>query len=294
MKKLYSLSLAVAFLGLTAMPALAGPPFTNVEGVGGVALNPLAFVANSISCEGGGLSGSDYVSKPNIGAWHIDLADSADIQWDTYGANMSFFERIELGYGHESINVEGMDDIDKDNLSAKLMLVKEGDFGVSFMPAVSVGAIYKYTDADAMTGLDESDMDYYVVASKHFMDLPMPVVLNAGILSSKGVVRGVLGFGDDRDEAFFGNIEVLPTFKMGACPDLLKGLIVGVEYLDDIDAGAGLGFETHAMWNAHVAWMHKGLTLIGAYLNTGTDDDDTDPHQLQFGDGFVLSAQFAF
>lgn len=294
-KKLYCFAAAVTFLGVSAVPALAGPPFTNIEGVGGVALNPLAFVANAISCEGGGLGGSDYVSKPNIGYWHIGLGD-ASIKWDTFGANISLFERIELGYGNESVNIEDVGDVDKDNLSIKVNLVKEEDFGISFMPAISVGAIHKYTDL-SVTG-DNSDADYYAVVSKHFMALPTPIVLSAGVVSTKGYVRGVLGFGDDRDEAFFGNFEILPTNKMGACPDILKGLIVGVDYLDGTDVGNGL--ETHAVWNAHIAWMHKGLTLIGAYVHAGKEEEVRDfvngvgGAPTKFGDGWVVSAQYAF
>ena len=85
--------------------ALAGPPLTNVEGVGGVALNPLAYVANPIGKDETGMFGSTVVSKPNIGAWHISLPDS-DINWEAAGINISFFNRIEIGYSHESVDID--------------------------------------------------------------------------------------------------------------------------------------------------------------------------------------------
>ncbi len=289
-KMMYSLSVAVAVLGLTAVPALAGPPFTNIEGVGGVALNPLAFVSNSIKCEGGGLAGSNIVSRPNIGTWHIGLGDS-DIDWESIGANISFWGRIELGYGHEFVSIDPVTNVDKDNYSIKANFLKEGDW----YPALAVGAIYKDTDF-TVTG-DDTGTDYYAVASKHFMDLPMPVVLSAGVVSTEGYVRGVLGFGDDRDEAFFGNFEILPTTKMAACPEILKGIIVGIDYLDSTKVGTGL--ETHSVWNGHVAWMHKGLTLIAAYVDSGDDEvyDFVDGKRglpTAFGDGWCLSMQYQF
>ena len=98
MKKIMcSLGIVVSFMGMSALPAVAGPPFTNIEGVGGVALNPLAFVANGIKADGTGLFGSTVVSKPNVGYWHIGLGDS-DINWEAVGANMSLWNVLDIGY----------------------------------------------------------------------------------------------------------------------------------------------------------------------------------------------------
>lgn len=232
-RKIYTLSIAVAFIGVSVMPAAAGPPFTNIEGVGGVALNPLAFVSNSIKPEGGGLGGSDIVSKPNLGYWHIGLGDS-EIDWDTVGANISFWNVLEIGYGHEFVSIDDVANVDKNNFSMKANFLKEGDL----YPALAIGAIYK--DTNFSVTADDTGFDYYAVASKHFMDLPMPIVLSAGVVSTKGYVRGVLGFGDDRDEAFFGNFEILPTMKMDAVPEILKGIIVGIDYLGGTTVGTVL------------------------------------------------------
>ncbi|MDO9042899.1 MAG: DUF3034 family protein [Desulfocapsaceae bacterium] len=291
MKKIMcSLGIAVSFMGMSALPAVAGPPFTNIEGVGGVALNPLAFVANGIKADGTGLFGSTVVSKPNIGYWHIGLGDS-DINWEAVGANMSFWNVLEIGYGHEFVSIDDVTNVEKNNFSAKVNFLKEGDW----YPALAVGAIYKDTNFTVTT--DDSDYDYYAVASKHLMDLPMPIVLSAGVVSTKGYVRGVLGFGDDRDEAFFGNFEILPTKKMDGCPEILKGLIVGIDYLDGTTVGTDL--DTHAVWNAHVAWMYKELTLIAAYVDSGSDEvrDFATGHgglPTKFGDGWCLSMQYQF
>ena len=290
-KVMFTLGTAVTFIGVSILPAAAGPPFTNIEGVGGVALNPLAFVANSVKSEGGGLGGSDIVSKPNIGYWHIGMGDS-EIDWEAVGGNMSFWNVVEIGYGHEFVSIDDVTNVDKNNYSIKANFLKEG----TWYPALAVGAIYK--DTNFTVTADDSGTDYYAVASKHFMDLPMPIVLSAGVVSTKGYVRGVLGFGDDRDEALFANFELLPTKKMDGVPDVLKGIIIGVDYLDGTTVGTGL--ETNAVWNAHIAWMHGGLTLIAAYVDSGSDEVRDFVGGIRplppsaFGDGWCLSMQYGF
>jgi hypothetical protein len=95
---------------------------------------------------------------------------------------------------------------------------------------------------------------------------------------------------DDRDEAFFGNIDMV-----------IKSFIVGFEYTQDTDVGedpAGEPLSTDDIWEAHVAWMHKDLTLVVAYINSGEEDLYDRPagqaHPISLGDGWVVSAQYAF
>ncbi|MCX5870764.1 MAG: DUF3034 family protein [Deltaproteobacteria bacterium] len=253
---------------------------TNIEGVGGVAFNPLAYVSNPIGKDGAGLLGNTIVSKPNVGAWHISLPDS-DINWEAAGVNISFFNRLELGYGHETVDVNVIPGkIEKDNFSAKLNLLPENSFDMAYLPAVSVGVIHKKTDFVGAT--EDNNQDYYAVATKTLTNLPIPVILNAGVLSTKGYVRGVLGFGDDRDEAFFGNVEIIP----------IKDVIVGWEYTEGTDVGNNM--STHSMWDAHVAWMINGLTLVAAYTDTGSENLYSPAPASAFGNGWVISAQYAF
>ncbi len=261
----------------------AGPPLTNAEGVGGCALNPFAYVANPIKEGETGPFGSNVVGYPQIGLWKIGLYDNKPvgrIDWFTIGVNLTFFNRLEVGYSHEYVDIENVKNIGKDNLTAKLNLIREGDFGIKLLPAISVGAIYKTTSFDAD---DDSDVDYYVVATKMFGDLPVPVMLNAGLLFTKGIVRGVLGFGDDRDTVFFGNIETV----------LFKKFIVGWEYEAKVDTELdGQDVRTHAMWEAHVAYMPTSdLMLVVSYAYTGDKDHDG---EYAFGNAYVLSLQYTF
>ncbi|MCK9295460.1 MAG: DUF3034 family protein [Desulfobulbaceae bacterium] len=268
-------------------PALAGPPLTNVEGVGGVALNPLAYVANPIGKDEAGLFGSTVVSKPNVGAWHISLPES-DIDWNAAGINISFLNRIEIGYSHESVDIDALNDtVDKDNVSAKANLLPEGSFDMAYLPAISVGVIHKSTNFHDLVKAgvldDNSGEDYYVVATKTLTNLPVPVILNAGVLSTKGYVRGVLGFGEDRDEAFFCNIETIP----------IANIILGWEYAEGTEVDQYV--KTHSMWEAHVAWMLNDFTLVASYADTGDENLYSDRAVANsFGEGWVISAQYAF
>lgn len=269
--------------------ALAGPPMTNVEGVGGCALNPLAYVANPIGKDETGLFGSSVVSKPNVGAWHISLSES-DINWEAAGFNLSFFNRLEIGYSHEWVDVDVLDEsVDKNNFSAKVNLLPEGSFGMPYLPAVSVGVIHKDTNFNDLVVAnhldDDSGEDYYVVATKTLNILPLPVILSAGVLSTKGYVRGVLGFGEDRDEAFFCNIEAV----------LLENIIVGWEYAQGTDVDSEpVDYSTHSMWEAHVCWMLSDFSLILSYADTGNENLYSNPTASAFGKGWVISAQYAF
>lgn len=256
---------------------LGGVPLNNLEGVGGIAFNPLAYPAGNGAPE---TKDKDAAAKerlfglPQIGAWYVHLGDTS-IDWTALGAAETLFQRVEVSYGHEIIGVEEADTIYKDNLGAKLLVIKEG----KVVPAVSVGGIGKHTSLDVPTGVDEWGIDLYLVGTKLIKELPKPVLLSGGLISTTGRTLGVLGFDEDRAQALFGNVDVLP----------LEYIALGFEYRQ----GAHFDdFKNADYWNAHLAWFaNKNLTLVGAYVNAG---DEKSPSKVGLGDGFVLSAQYAF
>lgn len=254
-----------------------GVPLNNLEGVGGIAFNPLAYPAGNGTPE---TKDKDAATKkhifglPQIGAWYVHLGDSS-IDWTTLGAAETLFQRVEVSYGHEIIGLEGSDTIYKDNVGAKLLVIEEG----KVVPAVSIGGVWKHTTFDGPDGTDDAGLDFYLVATKLIKELPRPVLLSGGLISTTGRTLGVLGFDEDRAQAFFGNIDVLP----------LDNVALGFEYRQ----GAHFDdFKNANYWNAHAAWfVNKNLTLVGAYVNAG---DEKSSSQVGLGDGFVLSAQYAF
>jgi hypothetical protein len=117
MKKFVILAaLLVLGLGSLTTQVFAGPPFVNLEGVGGVAFNPLAYLADSGE-EFIKIGDINILAKPRFGAWYVSLPD-AKIDWE---AAPSAFH--------------------KNNIGAKLLLLEENSFETKSVPAISIGAI---------------------------------------------------------------------------------------------------------------------------------------------------------
>ena len=283
-------ALVTLIAALFAGTAFAGVPFVNLEGVGGVAFNPLAYPAVTPDKDGS----QDIVAKPRFGAWYVNL-NRSDIDWFNVGIADTFFKRLELSYGYQSVNLgpklfslntnlAGLSqNVHKNNIGAKVLLLEENSFDTRFLPAVSVGAIYKTTSfhverlGDPRT--DKDGFDAYLVATKLIPQLPLPVLVSAGVLTSKGQVNGILGFNDQRKETFFGNIDVLP----------LPNVAVGFEYKQ---GPSFANFKNADYWNIHAGWfVNKNLTLIAAFAYAGDRNSNT---VAGLGGGPVLSAQYEF
>lgn len=269
------LLLAVVF---SVKVVLAGPPLNNLEGVGGIAFNPLAYLADS---DGENshfkIGNTDIIGKPRFGAWYVSL-DKVNVDWATIGFADTLFKRLEVSYGYETIAQDNQATKRKKNIGTKLLLLPENAFNTKFLPAVSMGSIFKHT-SNVGAGVDASGVDYYLVATKLITQLLRPVLLSGGVLSTKGKVTGVFGFDKDRTETLFGNIDLVLPWN----------LIAGFEYKQ----GARFSdFKNANYWDAHIAWTpNKNLSLVLAYVDAG---DHKSSKVTGLGNGLVLSAQYAF
>ena len=288
----------VATLAAAASASLtAGVPLNNLQGTGGIAFNPLAYTAGLPwdGSDGGDSTNAvahstlnGKVSRPQIGAWYVNLND-AGINWWTTSAALSFFDHVELSAGYEFINAHKYGDksINKYNLGAKVKFLDEDAFDTSWVPALAVGGVYKYNDSRTVEalGLDDDGFDAYVVASKLVTQTPVPVLLSAGLLLSDEVVNGVVGH-NDYDVVAFGNIDILPA----------ENIAIGFEYKQGVDAGDGI--RNHDYYDAHVAWfVTKQLTLVAAFAETGDKDKfyrKGSTKNLGVGSGAVFSIQYQF
>ena len=263
--------------GLLVTATQAGVPLNGLQGDGGIAFNPLAYPAGTYDKDS--LFGEN-VSKPQVGAWYVNLND-ADINWYAGSVAFSIAKRVELSYGYGLIDAKGVDrSINTHNLGAKVKLLDENFGDTVWVPAIAVGGVYKYTDTDVTKtlGTDDYGFDGYLVATKLITQTPLPILISGGVLESDEVVNGVLGHGD-YDTVGFGNVDVLP----------LKNVALGVEYKQGVDAG---NIKNADYFDYHVAWfVNDKLTLVGAYVDTGAQDDSS---KLGLGGGLVLSAQYAF
>ena len=272
MKSLKSWSGGILGVAVLAQVAHGGPPFTAIEGYGGAAFNPFAYPSGQNKKEGT----DPFVSKPQFGVWYVNLGD-VDVDWTSLGAALTLGGRLETSYSHEIVAPDGKN-LYKDNLGAKLLLVPENAGGRAYVPAVSAGVVGK-SISDTGEGVDDSGYDYYGVATKLITQLPRPVLVSAGVLSTEGRVTGVFGFDGDRDLVAFGNIDILP----------LANVAVGFEYKQGAEFDA---FRNADYWDAHIAWLaNANLSLIAAYVNAGDHDSSS---KVGLGDGAVVSVQYAF
>ncbi|MCX5696935.1 MAG: DUF3034 family protein [Candidatus Omnitrophica bacterium] len=277
MRKLTFLAILVVAV-LVTRNVFAGAPLTNLEGVGGVAFNPLAYLADSDGEDSHFKAGNaEIAGKPRFGAWYVNL-DHVKVDWTAIGVADTFFKRLEVSYGYETIAQDNAATKRKSNVGAKLLLLPENSFSTKFIPALSAGTIFKHT-SNVGSGIDAGGEDYYVVATKLITRLPRPVLLSGGVLSTKGKTTGVFGYDKDRRETGFGNIDVI----------LPKDLIAGFEYKQ----GAHYkDWKDADYWDAHIAWTpNKNLTLVLAYVDAG---DHKSAGKVGLGNGVVLSAQYAF
>ena len=288
---------AIAGIAAAAGSLFAGVPLNNLQGTGGIAFNPLAYTAGRPWSGDSGGDGTNevsestldgIVSRPQVGAWYVNLTD-ASINWFALGAAFSIADRLEISGGYGGVNAHkyGDSSINTYNVGAKLRFLDENAFETSWVPALAVGGVYKYTDSKTVgaLGLDHDGFDAYVVASKLITQTPIPVLLSVGGLLSDEVVNGVVGH-NDYGAAVFANIDLIPVEQVA----------VGFEYKQGVHVGDGI--SNHDYFDGHVAWfVTDTLTLVGAYAYTGDKDrfyraGKTD--RLGVGGGFVLSVQYQF
>ena len=105
MKKLTLLFAALLLTVIFSKNVFAGPPFNNLEGVGGIAFNPLAYLADSGE-ELIKVGDTDILAKPRFGAWYVNLGDPK-IDWTSFGVATTLFKRLEISYGYENIGWSG-------------------------------------------------------------------------------------------------------------------------------------------------------------------------------------------
>jgi hypothetical protein len=282
MKKATLLAAIVVLSLVFGKNVYAGPPLVNLEGVGGIAFNPLAYPS-----DGGALTtafGQEVLGKPRFGVWYANLGDPK-IDWTSFGVADTLFKRLEISYAQEAVSWVGHPTFHKNNIGSKLLLLNENAFGTKFVPAISVGTIYKTTSNKSIHELGlplrTTGQDWYAVATKTITQLPLPVIVSGGILSSQEFVTGVLGFNNKRKTTGFANADVV----------LPHGIVAGYEFKQGEHYAK---VQNTNYWDLHLAWLASDkLTLVAAYTNTGSYGKAKNT-RTGLGDGFVLSAHYAF
>lgn len=272
----------------------AGVPLNNLEGVGGVAFNPLAYLVNAgskwkkeapatetaLKEKPGAFSDIrllNNVSKPQVGAWYVRLPQ-AHVDWTALGSAFSLYDRVEVSYGWEAVAPHGAKTIYKNNIGTKLLLVPENAGDHKFIPAISIGGILKNTDY-VPAGTNHVGFDAYLVATKLIKETPLPVLLSGGLLATNSRTTGVFGYDPNYRFTWFANADVI----------VLKNLAIGYEYKQ----GAKFhGWHDADYQDIHAAWfINDKWTLVGAWVYAGAAKSSK---EVGLGDGFTASLHYAF
>jgi len=209
-KELKVLLLVIAFLSGTTV--YAGPPLPthNVEGNSGVFITSTAYLANPP--ENGKVFGLPSVST--------SFAAIGEKDFESFAVTENIWGKVELGYALERI---GLGDWPEDvkaaagihvenhvlvhNFNTRLMVIEEGGFERAWMPAITLGAHFKWNEGHNdinrqtgglcdMLGSDhDSGAEFTAVATKTISNwLPRPLIVSAGLRNGDGIHTGLLGF----------------------------------------------------------------------------------------------------
>jgi hypothetical protein len=227
------LSVSLIFLVSLAGIAFADAPlpFHNVEGNSGVFITNTAYLANPPA--------KDKVF--GLPSFSTSFAAIGEKDFESFALTENLYGRIELGYALERIGLGDWPDDVRDatgglhvenhailhNFNLRMMVIEEGSFNCGWMPAVTIGAHFKWNEtvrkinrqlggACDLLGADHSSgVEFTAVASKTITGLlPKPLIVSAGLRNGDGIHTGLLGFAGERRTTFEGSLVYFLTDKL--------------------------------------------------------------------------------
>jgi hypothetical protein len=202
-------------------------PFHSIEGYGGGAITPTAYLSNPTPNKQGIGEPSFAVSYVNLGSKSLSALTGSE----------TLFGRLELSLGADQLQLGTLPDsilkatsvnIDQSSewlysWNARYLAVKES----TNVPAVTIGVQFK--DNSSIAGINHdlggalgtigyknnSGEDYTLTASKLFPKVAEhPLIVTAGLRDSEAATLGFLGFGNSYKTTFEGSLIYLPTSKV--------------------------------------------------------------------------------
>ena len=299
----FTLALVLALFAATfatAVPALAEDtspplPFHTIEGYGGGAITPMAYLVNPTPVNGVFGAPAFALSYVNLGEKNLDALTVSE----------TLFNRLELSFGADRLGLGklpsairtattvdiGHSDVWLYNLNARYLLVKEG----ADVPAVTAGIHFKHNSAieDINTklggalagiGLDSgSGTDFTLTATKLFANVGgHPLITSIGLRESKAANLGFLGFGDSYKLSFEGNIAYLPANNILLAYEIRQKK----SPLGQIPGLVGDEDTWHAIDASYILNNHS--TLVAGYGRFGTlaNSEANGAWWLQYKDEF--------
>jgi hypothetical protein len=264
----------------------AGPPLPthNVEGNSGVFITSTAYLANP----------PEKDAMFGLPSFSASFAAIGEKDFESFVVTENIWGKVEIGYALERIGLgdwpadvrTGMGGVHVDNhvflhnFNTRLTVVEEGGFDYGWMPAVTIGAHFKWNEglndinrqlggACDMLGADHaSGTEFTAVASKTITNwLPRPIIVSAGLRNGDGIHTGLLGFAGERRTTFEGSIIYFLTDK----------LLLASEYRQKSDlidqctaGGKHLIKAENDWWDVCLAYvLDDHWTIAGGYANFG-------------------------
>ncbi len=236
-------------------------------------------IATLDGASGGGLAGWGLIAgKETVqgigGSAHVTYVELPDYNWQSHGAAIGLFDRLELSYARQNLDTLDVGAalglgrsyvLNQDVWGAKVRLFGSAVYGPPLLPQVAIGVQYKNNLDDAVTqavgAASDDGTDFYVAATKIF--LSQSLLANATVRFTKANQLGLLGFGGDRSD----NRSVQFEGSLGYM--LSRNLVVGGEYRTKPN---NLGIAREDDWWDLFAALALGdhFTLTAAYADLGT------------------------
>lgn len=274
---------AAAIAELESLPL----PSHTVEGYGGGAITPVAYLVNR--GKAGTIFGRPAVSVANI------IAGQKNVQ--AFTVTETLLRRLELGYGLDRVDlgtlpgdIEDVTGIDIEsqhlcmhNFNGRLLLLDETAFATPYWPSLTGGAHFKFNDSIddiddrlhgglSALGYDKPyGTDFTLTMSKtliHPITFNRPLFLTVGMRNSSAAQLGVLGFAQGRHTTVESGVGYLLTkhilvnyeFRQKNSPYAEFPGLIGPE--DNWHAvGVSIMLNDHLMVNA-------GWAALGTLANT--------------------------
>jgi hypothetical protein len=236
---------------------------------------------------------------PSVAYTYVFLGHGRHL--NTFAITETLWDRVELGFAYNLLDIGDLpqavgvpidDSVDLYNFNARLALLKEGDFEMPWLPALTFGVHYKYNDtindidrdlggALRNIGIADNDgVDFTLYATKLFTQLPRPVLVDFGLRATEAAHLGLLGFTKGYEIMAEGNVMVFVTDKwlVGAeyrmkpneyrrIPGLVEGendwwtICMGYCVNDHMSVSAGYGHfgdvlnhEANGSWGIRIKW----------------------------------------
>ncbi len=216
-----------------AVPVDAASPLPvhSIEGIGGGAITPMAYVDHPEPLWDGSL-----FSKPTVTMTYVNMGRK---NLNVISATETIGGRIEVGYAANRLGLgtlpsdiltETAVDIQRTDVwlhhfNARALLIEENTcLGGWALPAVTMGAQFKLNDgireiddrlSGALSGIGferQNGVDFVLTATKKITPecLGRPLMLTGGFRTSQAAQLGFLGFGDEYHTTFEGSVAYMP------------------------------------------------------------------------------------